>query len=84
MINDIFAAVLYKKITYLQSIVNGTLGPGGPNAPKLVVLELKHEHDLNGSKNHMVDNVQDHQGNRKIVIFGLAEVNIHSFETLFH
>ena len=51
---------LHKKITYLQLIVNGTLGPGGPNAPKRVILELKHEHDLKAKKNHMVEkNVQD-------------------------
>ena len=63
---------LHKKITYLQLIVNGTLGPGGPNAPKLVILELKHEHDLKERKNYTVEYVLDQQGNREIVIRGLA------------
>ena len=46
---------LHKKITYLQLIANGTLGPGGPHAPKIVVPELKHEHDLKVKKNHSVE-----------------------------
>ena len=59
--------VLIDNITYLQLIVNGTLGPGGPLAPKLVVLEFKHQHDLKVKKNHMVEYVKDQQGNREIV-----------------
>ena len=44
----------------VQLIVNGKLGQGGPHAPKLVVMELKHEHDLKAKKNYMVEkNVQD-------------------------
>jgi len=38
-------------------IVNGTLGPGGPHAPKIVVPEWKHEHDLKVKKNHTVEYV---------------------------
>ena len=75
---------LHKKITYLQLIVNGTLGPGGPDAPKIVVPEWKHEHDLKEGKKNTVEYVQDQQGNTEIVIRGLAQVNIYSFQTVFH
>ena len=64
--------VLHKKITYFQKIVNGIRGPAGPNAPELAVLELKHEGGLNERKNQMVEYVLDQQGNREIVIRGLA------------
>ena len=76
--------VLHKKITYFQKIVNGICGPAGPDAPELVVLELKHEHDLKEGKKNTVEYVQDQQGNREIVIRGLAQVNIYSFPTVFH
>ena len=75
--------VLHKKTTYFQKIVNGICGPGGPDAPKLVVPEWKREHDLKVRKNHTVEYVQDHQGNRGIAIRGLAQVNIYSFQTVF-
>ena len=42
--------------------MNGILGPVGPHAPKLVVPELKHEHDLKVKKNYMMEYVQDQQG----------------------
>lgn len=54
--------------------MNGICGPAGPDAPELVVLELKHEHDLKEGKKNTVEYVQDQQGNREIVIRGLAQV----------
>ena len=58
MVKMTVRTILMKK--NVQLIVNGKLGPGGPHAPKLAVLELKHEHDLKAKKNHMVEkNVQD-------------------------
>ena len=59
----------------VQLIVNGKLGPGGPHAPKLVMLELKQEHDLK-KKNHTVEkNVQDPEVTANLATHNLVQVS---------
>ena len=65
----------YLKTKYLQLIVNGSLGPCGPHAPKLVTLDLKHDPDLKVKMNYMVEYVQDQQGTREVVRWSLVQVN---------
>ena len=59
----------------VQLIVNGKLGPCGPHAPKLVVLELKQEHDLKAKKHYTVEkNVQDPEETSNLATNNLVQV----------